>query len=170
MVNFNPRSREGSDDQATLWDSRNHDFNPRSREGSDWNSSITLVAVKIFQSTLPRRERPFGTPDGRDKSPDFNPRSCEGSDLARGLQCSDLLHFNPRSREGSDATTSSDRIQISLFQSTLPRRERPLEQLKARESETISIHAPAKGATEFEPDQYQVIRISIHAPAKGATL
>ena len=35
MVNFNPRSREGSDGLAhTAWPVTSH-FNPRSREGSD---------------------------------------------------------------------------------------------------------------------------------------
>ena len=34
----------------------------------------------------------------------------------------------------------------------------------------ISIHAPAKGATEFKDMVQADIKISIHAPAKGATL
>ena len=33
----------------------------------------------------------------------------------------------------------------------------------------ISIHAPAKGATNFLLASFAVITISIHAPAKGAT-
>ena len=33
----------------------------------------------------------------------------------------------------------------------------------------ISIHAPAKGATESELEALYVDTISIHAPAKGAT-
>ena len=55
--------------------------------------------------------------------------------------------FNPRSREGSDGVTA---------------------QLK-NQDEIISIHAPAKGATNT--DTYIKIFgvISIHAPAKGAT-
>ena len=56
---------------------------------------------------------------------DFNPRSREGSDVAFA-QGGDLIgDFNPRSREGSDT----------------------LKTLK-RCGYTISIHAPAKGATE----------------------
>ena len=35
------------------------DFNPRSHEGSDWISLEQSVSIWIFQSTLPRRERPF---------------------------------------------------------------------------------------------------------------
>ena len=76
------------------------DFNPRSREGSDgWLASqADMLAISIhapakgateleidgitqsgFQSTLPRRERPFGR-----------------------LSVYHPLNFNPRSREGSD--------------------------------------------------------------------
>ena len=55
------------------------------------------------------------------------------------------------------------------FQSTLPRRERHVSIFFYRGCVTISIHAPAKGATWIMQLQLQQIRISIHAPAKGAT-
>ena len=58
----------------------------------------------------------------------FNPRSREGSDADSKQRYTRLVDFNPRSREGSDA----DRL---LYR---------LEQLG------ISIHAPAKGATELD--------------------
>ena len=59
-----------------------------------------------------------------------------------------LYHnFNPRSREGSD--------QRQIWQ-----REILL---------SISIHAPAKGATKATATSQASISISIHAPAKGAT-
>ena len=55
-------------------------------------------------------------------------------------------HFNPRSREGSDDCVKQyDR------------------------HESISIHAPAKGATVTPADGWVKGLISIHAPAKGAT-
>ena len=81
---------------------------------------------------------------------------------------------------------------IREFQSTLPRRERRPELCRLPHQYYISIHAPAKGATEglfldYEVIQYfnprsregsdgtpiahaiTAITISIHAPAKGAT-
>ena len=80
---------------------------------------------------------------------------------------------------------------IILFQSTLPRRERQEVDLPGQMDIEISIHAPAKGATEkagyiakgrlFQstlprrerqecPDYVKEDEnISIHAPAKGAT-
>ena len=78
----------------------------------------------------------------------FNPRSREGSDL----HCIPLpicsTYFNPRSREGSDCTG----------------------RVPHRRWYTISIHAPAKGATRTNRVVYISLIISIHAPAKGATI
>ena len=55
------------------------DFNPRSREGSDCGGLAHGLDEKQFQSTLPRGERPMRIVDL--VSPiDFNPRSREGSD------------------------------------------------------------------------------------------
>ena len=57
-------------------------------------------------------------------------------------------HFNPRSREGSDEING---LLKDLFK--------------------ISIHAPAKGATDADATPVADAKtISIHAPAKGATL
>ena len=55
------------------------DFNPRSHEGSDGNVNKYIPFYWEFQSTLPRGERHY-TPNSRTKSSDFNPRSHEGSD------------------------------------------------------------------------------------------
>ena len=59
-INFNPRSREGSDVCGTMPLPPISNFNPRSREGSDQIEGYALV---------------LGV--------DFNPRSREGSDVAR---------------------------------------------------------------------------------------
>ena len=56
------------------------------------------------------------------------------------------LDFNPRSREGSDTTTWA---RVLAYQ--------------------ISIHAPARGATDFVFCLGLCVVISIHAPARGAT-
>ena len=130
--------------------------------------------------------------------------------LIRRIHC---CYFNPRSREGSDAFFTNFACSAIRFQSTLPRRERPglgrrrlwLGNFNPRSREgsdiladalgiltvTISIHAPAKGATSIQSCRYDNrtdfnprsregsdtarnglpprITISIHAPAKGAT-
>ena len=124
-----------------------HNFNPCSREGSDQWLPILFVHSKIsihapargatccmdefknkfeFQSTLPRGER-RRVSAGKSARNYFNPRSREGSDRIPRRKDKRRLHFNPRSREGSDLFTIR-RILITSFQSTLPRGERPLTQ------------------------------------------
>ena len=103
--------------------------------------------------------------------PYFNPRTREGCDCDPCHAILHVVYFNPRTREGCDES---------------------LEQL-TKEINTISIHAPVKGATpdnislrtygyrHFNPrtregcdsddDRKQLSKkiISIHAPVKGAT-
>ncbi len=57
------------------------------------------------------------------------------------------FHFNPRTREGCDALAWPWRIRRRLFQSTHPRGVRPDILKDLRTWRTISIHAPARGAT-----------------------
>ena len=124
-------------------------------------------------------------------SADFNPRSREGSDILTARKDEHCFHFNPRSREGSDETAPFHTAAQLVFQSTLPRRERPDNTSvprihphhfnpRSREGATlyfcicvlliqISIHAPAKGATSEADEAVKLSHISIHAPAKGAT-
>ena len=123
-ANFNPRSREGSDGCVCGVVAIVTDFNPRSREGSDRGGENCPL---LFCN--------------------FNPRSREGSDAgvfmfiptivisihapAKGATrkhqktAQSFLHFNPRSREGSDDFIRAIVTRFALFQSTLPRRERP---------------------------------------------
>ena len=56
-----------------------------------------------------------------------------------------------------------------LFQSTLPHGER-LEAVRALlYVDSVSIHAPARGATSPVPAYFMCSFVSIHAPARGAT-
>ena len=101
--------------------------------------------INQFQSTLPRGERLHYHPLSKDYH-DFNPRSHEGSDgagtkmlglmlfqstLPRGERrnshafTSFIAYFNPRSHEGSDGCHGNQ-----------------------RRRDSISIHAPTRGATQ----------------------
>ena len=113
------------------------------------------IEQMLFQSTLPRRERRSAGKRTQRRLSYFNPRSREGSDRlylwiqhrraisihapAKGATIMEMpclrlhRHFNPRSREGSDPVPSLSRLDYP-FQSTLPRRERPLESSTARSS------------------------------------
>ena len=166
-IDFNPRSREGSD----VWTNDLYKENKISIHAPAKGATHYQPYVKLFllfQSTLPRRER-HGTagssphPKGISihapakgatvanmeayaLSRDFNPRSREGSDLPGLMTLHHLLNFNPRSREGSDY----GRLCLDWYKN-------------------ISIHAPAKGATGALICNGWNYEISIHAPAKGAT-
>ena len=80
-----------------------------------------------------------------------------------------LLNFDVCSREGSDGVTVYSAKGGVGFQSTLPRGERRLPPITYTQCRSISIHAPARGATQQESSYNPGIYISIHAPARGAT-
>ena len=104
--------------------------------------------IAEFQSTLPRRERRMWV-IAEGLVYDFNPRSREEKRLSVYHEQTQRLvyDFNPRSREGSDNLRMKNIIV----------------------SDDISIHAPAKGATNPLYKLTWDCTISIHAPAKGAT-
>ena len=82
-MNFNPRSREGSDGRCGEGRGRCREFQstlPR-RERQEWQGKV--YSIDGFQSTLPRRERQIGGKNF-DMSKNFNPRSREGSDPCAG--------------------------------------------------------------------------------------
>ncbi len=58
-----------------------------------------------------------------------------------------LSNFNPRSRKGSDVHSSTPLSNDTEFQSTLPQGERRHPQFGQAGALSISIHAPARGAT-----------------------
>ena len=109
-------------------------FNPRSREGSDFVTVTKLFLSLIFQSALPRGERP-GSGSWDAIMPDFNPRSREGSDPGGNIFCKVLNHFNPRSREGSD----SDPVQGSPEQGHFNPRSREGSDINFRQKVLFSL-------------------------------
>ena len=167
IANFNPRSREGSDSYLTKHESHHPiSIHAPARGATPFAFSLVpvilisihapargatvtaacMIAVTSFQSTLPRGER--------------------------RIACCNLLrsfYFNPRSREGSDTGWNTHSSADSIFQSTLPRGERHSTYILLLSKNTISIHAPARGATNLISASIHFDKISIHAPARGAT-
>ena len=80
-----------------------------------------------------------------------------------------IMHFNPRSHEGSDQTALIIARERWIFQSTLPRGERPNCFDHCQGEMDISIHAPTRGATLTDLGYEVQFKISIHAPTRGAT-
>ena len=148
-----------------------------------------LLSTDGFQSTLPRGER-HGQRRWAAACKNFNPRSREGSDSDGELV--DLLKEISIHAPARGAThvatnlTNGAKISIhapargatiytgglakvTLFQSTLPRGERPKVAYNPWLCFGISIHAPARGATGLATFIAAKKLISIHAPARGAT-
>ena len=108
---------------------------------------LRLHFVKAFQSTHPRGVRP----------PPLTPLLSHilfQSTHPRGVRLGGLFtslikkdYFNPRTREGCDSARNR----------RCPRHC------------SISIHAPARGATKTFDSSRVIHKISIHAPARGAT-
>ena len=188
---FNPRSREGSDEIRPhcdqLWAISIHaparGATPGIEDGNAAGGISIHAPARGATYVICHHPRDFFY---------FNPRSREGSDAMRPSASIQAAYFNPRSREGSDKTINynnsndnkfqstlprGERLFIAfnaaafqLFQSTLPRGERPARAYFNICSSDISIHAPARGATDVLAERKRQDAISIHAPARGATI
>ena len=169
LVNFNPRSREGSDMKlfgfdfgeyvisihaptrgATIQKSYYYndriDFNPRSHEGSDLIAWLTNMLWFNFN---PRSHE--GSDSVRRlydaQQENFNPRSHEGSDLI--YQNRILFHnnFNPRSHEGSDSIIYLFCKFYKYYFNPRSHEGSDVFILFFLSFSLISIHAPTRGAT-----------------------
>ena len=123
------------------------DFNPRSREGSDESHTITISKQTIFQSTLPRGERQCQEAIAK-QIPIFQ------STLPRGERPECPLRNGGRTKKFQSTLPRGERrwkidpaCKALRFQSTLPRGERRAPKSLRQRLEIISIHAPARGAT-----------------------
>ena len=123
LVNFNPRSREGSDMSHLSNSSTPAHFNPRFHEGSDH-----VFCCKINKKYY------------------FNPRFHEGSDEKRSANLGHFFNFNPRFHEGSDGARENC---IDPRWDFNPRFHEGSDRVRGKDYEgiRISIHASTRGAT-----------------------
>ena len=122
-----------------------------------------------FQSTLPRRERPFIFCGIVRQRRNFNPRSREGSDWTDGKKyavTSISIHAPAKGATRRCAPSASCSFG---FQSTLPRRERPLNNQPSSVFVYFNPRSREGSDYQFRLIHRQRFLISIHAPAKGAT-
>ena len=144
-------------------------FNPRSREGSD----STLCGGNLFLICISIHAPAKGATDyffiqlAQSKISIHAP--AKGATACSAAACGADCHFNPRSREGSDSTTASRRSRDSHFNPRSREGSDPAPPRCRHLHHSISIHAPAKGATPAGGETDFGVGISIHAPAKGAT-
>ena len=146
-------------------------------------------ALKLFQSTLPHGERPYGIQthnisDGFQSTLPHGERPQKISENTiniifqstlphgerrwGGRTHSNNRYFNPRSHTGSDALHLFHRLFYYNFN---PRSHTGSDSFISDTSNplTISIHAPTRGATRLSLSHYFHTCISIHAPTRGAT-
>ena len=107
--------------------------------GATPHHSVWII-LGLFQSTLPRGERPSGGRIQRSKGHNFNPRSREGSDCPFAAVAGLPVHFNPRSREGSDDVTGR-------FYSYLNTDFNP----RSREGSDLRLHCTKQATGYFNP-------------------
>ena len=123
---------------------------------------------EVFQSTLPRRERLSGS-----YSPGvifwFQSTLPRRERLNYAKTCKDKNGFNPRSREGSDFDIATVKAYNSVSIHA-PAKGATDSYIDNEDTDIVSIHAPAKGATIKTASYKPKVYVSIHAPAKGATL
>ena len=121
-------------------------FNPRPRAGGDYSCPISARICVRFNP----RPRAGGDSILCDRITDvfcFNPRPRAGGDGRRREGVGHVPCFNPRPRAGGDPPLGMISAPVELFQSTPPRRGRLDIHINVQRNFTVSIHAPAQGAT-----------------------
>ena len=112
-------------------------------------SQSSFSGIIMFQSTPPHGER-LMIGERRKNSPmGFNPRPRTGSDMEQASITQFTEGFNPRPRTGSDLVVYFKNVSKRLFQSTPPHGERHSMWHFLLCLFCVSIHAPARGATNF---------------------
>ena len=77
--------------------------------------------------------------------------------------------FNSRARKGRDRGADDHANHANLFQCSRPQGARRGRTITSVNTEEVSIHAPARGATVRHRRRRIPEGVSIHAPARGAT-
>ena len=132
-----------------------------------------LEALKLelqFQSTLPREERRFVSDILREYDRISIHAPTRGATLlVRNVpRAYTAISIHAPTRGATIWWAVLTPMEV-IFQSTLPREERPNELRKCKAVFSISIHAPTRGATSLGLFKTEQKQISIHAPTRGAT-
>ena len=147
LGSFNSRAREGRDHCTRVFTERGWGFNSRAREGRDFRLVHRRRRIAAVSIHAPARGATL--PPERHQS------------LSRGFQFT-----RPR---GARHGEKNSLFPFRGFQFTRPRGARPISLMYSRETFGVSIHAPARGATQELLGKISRVDVSIHAPARGAT-
>ena len=189
---FNPRTRVGCDAPPLVRTSVPSCFNPRTRVGCDAKAPASSTPRSRFQSTHPRGVRPEPGDHAQQNGDVSIHAPAWGATITASTGGAMGSCFNPRTRVGCDTRPCWVAAMPCTFQSTHPRGVRPAASQQARstiqfqsthprgvrhsspfvsipKNFSVSIHAPAWGATNAHAYMCEHVRVSIHAPAWGAT-
>ena len=166
---FNPRARVGRDQLVFVLGKQSSLFQSTRPRGARHASGKAANTIDEFQSTRPRGARPSASflilisigvsihapawgatlfnVGYLHRTRCFNPRARVGRDLRPPRPVLLFFCFNPRARVGRDLCRSSIIYPKELFQSTRPRGARPELTHTCFSISSVSIHAPAWGAT-----------------------
>ena len=159
----------GSDSQAPLTAQQRIEFQSTLPRGERHDWTDPQVWAKAFQSTLPRGERLIFNDARRMAERVSIHAPAWGATMVRTRSVSKWTRFNPRSRVGSDERVAIIHVFACLFQSTLPRGERPPALRALQLLRLFQSTLPRGERQNKNAKQKPTPKVSIHAPAWGAT-
>ena len=143
-------------------------FNPRAREGRDVSPPHSGAGVVLFQSTRPRGARRQWKVDEME-SLVFQSTRPRGARRKFLMTSKVIVRFQSTRPRGARQTLGYQVIYISKVSIHAPARGATQTPKGYDTYEIVSIHAPARGATDFVVPLPLSYAVSIHAPARGAT-
>ena len=147
----------------------NQCFNPRTRTGCDLGTQSTPLVCMQVSIHAPARGATGARTKSASRWTSFNPRTRTGCDCPAEPVSACRSQFQSTHPHGVRHTLSQLSANIYMFQSTHPHGVRLLSLIAPMSALSVSIHAPARGATIMEATEEYLAHVSIHAPARGAT-
>ena len=165
---FDPRSRAGSDAAWSAAEVEEHLFRSALPRGERRWPRLRRSGPRRFRSALPRGERHGAKANDRPRQ-EFRSALPRGERLCRNCCSRQTRSFRSALPRGERPVTVGNYAQYVQFRSALPRGERPERTILWRMDATVSIRAPARGATVCSVGDQPAESVSIRAPARGAT-
>ena len=167
---FNPRARKGRDIGTRGHFQHGHVSIHAPARGATPLDRLTRQTMP-FQSTRPQGARRLGALDGA-LGDEFQSTRPQGARLRQSSAMIFVVCFNPRARKGRDRRTMQLRPMCCSF-NPRARKGRDRRAVGRGHRQLVSIHAPARGATEISlddvyPDEFQSTRPQGARPALAA--
>ncbi len=144
-------------------------FNPRPRAGGDIATLLDVYAGDNVSIHAPARGATFSLHPSRKFIISFNPRPRAGGDKLTSGGEHDHPGFNPRPRAGGDPAAGTYTAMFTSFQSTPPRGGRLDEWVRKKVLRCFNPRPRAGGDQQHHMQNLWQLDVSIHAPARGAT-